>query len=1012
MSRGVHPDRGAARITGHELLLVLLVALILAWLMSIVLVAPAHGGADLPADPDRTAVTSAPSVPLPAPVLPRAARAPAPAAATGITVAYDDIGGDDAIVTTTSDLGTSTRQPIAIAHDGTIYVAVWIELDVNTSYLRILRSTDSGVTWQPWGTRGGTAGVHYEQPALRIAEGDQDRLVLAYRYRAAGAAEIRISWSPLSASPAWTEVIALSDGGVSFEYPSLDSDAINVSAYTLFLAAAGQDADGKDVWFTRSTTFGDSWEAGYRIADMPLATRDYWMPEIRYGWGGIVHCVFQFSTRDGSADWAVRYRRALNRAALGVGDWQTTVYLTPNNDGHDEGMPTVAAAYGNMWTVVGWSSERPDGLMFGTGLRASSDAGATWPAAYTDSLQWVYDLGLKALPGIEGFIAGASMSGEKFGLLRASNGLPLSWSAPLSFVDRSYSDFYIGSLSDNFDFDPAHADRVAMVWTRVGEGSAGDTVFFDAEWKRDVGWPNLEAGMPRAIPAPISAPAIVELDGDVESEILYGDQSGNVQVLNHDGSVVAGWPQNVGSFSGPAAVAAGDLDGDGRYEVVAGNGSGVVYAWRPDGTPLDGWPVDLGTAKQVYVSIGALLADSPRQVVAASGSRLTLLRRDGAVAPGWPSYKVAEFLGPAAIGDVDDDGANEVVSIFGTFMNVQSAAGAVRWYRNLSSAGKSFVEGPSLGDLDLDGNLEIAAPTLQGDVYVLHADGGDMAGWPWHDGTAYAASSVAMAHIWAGMEPELAFAIEDAATPHAHLLDHDGLSIGTWPNPTGAGWFLRGAPILDGTLGPPAYWMVIAGARDSRGYAWLNDGARVPGWPKDLPSRCSVSPASGDIDADGRLEVVYLTEVPGEMTVVDLGAPVHRRDLSLTMQWPMLGYNHERQACLACGLDAVTVVPPGDPDVPVLARLDPPRPNPMRDALTLRFALPAPAAARLEMYDVQGRLVRTLLRRELAAGVHDATWDGRDASGAVTAAGVYYVRLALVGPTGERTMMRRVVRLP
>jgi outer membrane protein assembly factor BamB len=54
-------------------------------------------------------------------------------------------------------------------------------------------------------------------------------------------------------------------------------------------------------------------------------------------------------------------------------------------------------------------------------------------------------------------------------------------------------------------------------------------------------------------------------------------------------------------------------------------------------------------------------------------------------------------------------------------------------------------------------------------------------------------------------------------------------------------------------------------------------------------------------------------------------------------------------------------------------------------------------AARLEIYDVAGRHVRTLLDAPLAAGEHRVAWDGRDARGREVGAGIYFVRLEAEG---------------
>jgi flagellar hook assembly protein FlgD len=53
----------------------------------------------------------------------------------------------------------------------------------------------------------------------------------------------------------------------------------------------------------------------------------------------------------------------------------------------------------------------------------------------------------------------------------------------------------------------------------------------------------------------------------------------------------------------------------------------------------------------------------------------------------------------------------------------------------------------------------------------------------------------------------------------------------------------------------------------------------------------------------------------------------------------------------------------------------------------------------LRIYNVAGRLVRTLVSGELAAGAYQRVWDGRDESGSLVGSGVYFYRLATVAGT-------------
>lgn len=68
-------------------------------------------------------------------------------------------------------------------------------------------------------------------------------------------------------------------------------------------------------------------------------------------------------------------------------------------------------------------------------------------------------------------------------------------------------------------------------------------------------------------------------------------------------------------------------------------------------------------------------------------------------------------------------------------------------------------------------------------------------------------------------------------------------------------------------------------------------------------------------------------------------------------------------------------------------------PNPTRTGAVVRFAIPAGGPVRVSVYDLQGRLIRELLRSDLLSGQHSLEWDGRGERGKRAASGVYLVRL-------------------
>ncbi|MBK7769588.1 MAG: FG-GAP repeat protein [bacterium] len=79
---------------------------------------------------------------------------------------------------------------------------------------------------------------------------------------------------------------------------------------------------------------------------------------------------------------------------------------------------------------------------------------------------------------------------------------------------------------------------------------------------------------------------------------------------------------------------------------------------------------------------------------------------------------------------------------------------------------------------------------------------------------------------------------------------------------------------------------------------------------------------------------------------------------------------------------------------PVLSRLLPNVPNPFNPSTTIRFDLAGGGTVDLRVFDVRGRLVRTLAAGAIyVQGRHEIVWDGRDERGQAVASGVYVVEL-------------------
>jgi len=96
---------------------------------------------------------------------------------------------------------------------------------------------------------------------------------------------------------------------------------------------------------------------------------------------------------------------------------------------------------------------------------------------------------------------------------------------------------------------------------------------------------------------------------------------------------------------------------------------------------------------------------------------------------------------------------------------------------------------------------------------------------------------------------------------------------------------------------------------------------------------------------------------------------------------------------------------PADDSLPGPTRLLGNTPNPFNPQTNISFALSAPAKVNLAIYDIKGRLVRPLAKREFTAGQHTVLWNGKDNHGSQPASGVYFCRLQTGATTQVHKMM-------
>ncbi|MEN8006876.1 MAG: dockerin type I domain-containing protein [Candidatus Krumholzibacteriota bacterium] len=95
----------------------------------------------------------------------------------------------------------------------------------------------------------------------------------------------------------------------------------------------------------------------------------------------------------------------------------------------------------------------------------------------------------------------------------------------------------------------------------------------------------------------------------------------------------------------------------------------------------------------------------------------------------------------------------------------------------------------------------------------------------------------------------------------------------------------------------------------------------------------------------------------------------------------------------------------GDKDLPSKYGLSQNHPNPFNPKTEISFSLPTGSAVRLEIFDLAGKKIRTLVDGTYGPGDHTVIWDGTDAAGTTVSAGVYLYSVTADGFVQTRKMM-------
>lgn len=522
---------------------------------------------------------------------------------------------------------------------------------------------------------------------------------------------------------------------------------------------------------------------------------------------------------------------------------------------------------------------------------------------------------------VRGTVAPPGLASYTLSVLR-SDGTPLP-NPDITLTNGGTSPVTDGVLGTwNTTGVPADSYRIVLTANLSGGGTDSAFIRVVVDPTLHPGWPvNLALqGLGLGSLSIMDELTAADVDGDGSAELVVG-YADRVSVLDHTGADLPGWPQSIdptgiGAFL-QRSPAVADVTGDGIPEVIAANNFERLFVWNTQGELL----YEPTFARAIQVAADDVDGDAVKDVVVTNHSGfVTVLDAASSVSVQF-QYQIAPgaALSAPSIGDVDADGDKDIAVISRRFFPPESlvylldASGVRSGWPKALPAGTNFQH-PVIGDVDADGQLDVAVASNDGTVSVFAASGAALPGWPKSTAPVFANGPTLGDLDGDGKLDVLAGSgVGDGFLGVLFAWRHDGSPFPGFPIGTGAplaeiffGYGPSAMADIDGDgdveaivstdgVGPLGEHVV----RSLRGFN--HDGTVAAGFPKLSGAVGAFStnvPAIADCDGDGLLELAWV-DVEGRIYMWDLDSPATAK-----RPWPMFQHDsgHTGRA------DAVEVV--------------------------------------------------------------------------------------------------------
>ena len=149
------------------------------------------------------------------------------------------------------------------------------------------------------------------------------------------------------------------------------------------------------------------------------------------------------------------------------------------------------------------------------------------------------------------------------------------------------------------------------------------------------------------------------MDEDLDIEIMVGLESGEVFVIDHDGTIVNSYASG-GAIYGGLSIA--DMDQDNSMEIIFNSDDHKVHAWEPQyDEEVDGWPVHIEGSSITEPILSDLNNDIYLEVLNTTiEGDVYIIKHDGSSYNNFPYISNDSIHFSPAVGDIDSDGDLEI----------------------------------------------------------------------------------------------------------------------------------------------------------------------------------------------------------------------------------------------------------------------------------------------------------------------------------------------------------------